>query len=68
MILPYINRVVVSTYQAVSGSGVKAIQERIVDKVFLMNDGEILTEGNPETITEHPLAKKYYFGSHFTSK
>ena len=41
---------------------------RIVDKVFLMNDGEILTEGNPETITEHPLAKKYYFGSHFTSK
>ena len=41
---------------------------RIVDRVFLMNNGEILTEGTPETITKHPLAKKYYFGSHFSFK
>ncbi len=40
---------------------------RIVDKVFLMNNGEILTEGTPETIVKHSLAKKYYFGSHFSS-
>ncbi len=40
---------------------------RIVDKVFLMNNGEILTEGTPKTIVKHPLAKKYYFGSHFSS-
>ena len=38
---------------------------RIVDKVFLMNNGEILTEGTPKTIVKHPLAKKYYFGSIF---
>ena len=39
---------------------------RIVDKIYLMNDGVILDQGTPKQVLQNPLAKKYYFGEQFT--
>ena len=39
---------------------------RIVDKIYLMNNGEILDKGDPKKVSNNPIAKKYYFGDHFT--
>ena len=34
----------------------------VCDKIILMNQGEILSEGDPAQISSDPLAKKFYFG------
>ena len=39
---------------------------RIVDRAYIMNVGEILIEGDRETIANHELAKKFYLGDNFT--
>jgi len=38
----------------------------IVDRGYIMNDGEILVAGEPETIINDETAKKVYLGEHFT--
>ena len=38
---------------------------RIVNKIYLMNNGSILDEGTPQEVLKNPLAQKYYFGEHF---
>ena len=38
----------------------------IVDRAYIMNDGEILVEGEPDYIINNPLAKKVYLGEHFS--
>ncbi len=39
---------------------------RIVDHAYIMNDGEILIEGDRDVIAGDPLARKYYLGDNFT--
>ena len=39
---------------------------RIVDRAYIMNVGEILIEGDRETIAGNELAKKFYLGDTFT--
>lgn len=39
---------------------------RIVDRAYIMNNGQILIEGDRETIASHDLAKKFYLGDNFT--
>lgn len=39
---------------------------RIVDRAYIMNDGEILIEGDRETIAGNKLARKYYLGDNFS--
>ena len=39
---------------------------RIVDRAYILNNGEILIEGDSETIASNELAKKYYLGDNFT--
>ena len=39
---------------------------RIVDRAYIMNVGEILIEGDRETIAGNALAKKFYLGDTFT--
>ena len=34
----------------------------VCDSIILMNQGEILSTGSPEEISQDPLAKKFYFG------
>ena len=38
----------------------------IVDRAYIMNNGEILIEGGRETVANDPLAKKFYLGDNFT--
>lgn len=38
----------------------------IVDKAYILNEGKILMEGDPETIANSELAKKFYLGESFT--
>ena len=38
----------------------------IVDKAYILNDGKILLEGEPDMIATHPLAKKFYLGEEFS--
>lgn len=38
----------------------------IVDKAYILNDGQILLEGEPDMIATHPLAKKFYLGEEFS--
>lgn len=38
----------------------------IVDKAYILNEGQILLEGSPDMIANHPLAKKFYLGEAFT--
>lgn len=38
---------------------------RIVNKIYLMNNGSILDDGSPQEVVKNPLARKYYFGEHF---
>lgn len=38
----------------------------IVDKAYILNDGKILLEGEPDMIAIHPLAKKFYLGEEFS--
>lgn len=38
----------------------------IVDRAYIMNDGEILIEGDRETVSNDPMAKKFYLGDNFT--
>ncbi|NLG12000.1 MAG: LPS export ABC transporter ATP-binding protein [Elusimicrobia bacterium] len=38
---------------------------RITDRAYLINKGEILVEGAPETILAHPDSRKVYFGEKF---
>lgn len=37
----------------------------IVDRAYIMNNGEILLEGDRETVANDPLARKFYLGDHF---
>ena len=37
----------------------------ICDRAYLMNAGEILVHGTPEEITQHPDARRLYFGERF---
>lgn len=39
---------------------------RIVDRAYILNNGEILIEGDSETIAGNELAKKFYLGDNFT--
>jgi lipopolysaccharide export system ATP-binding protein len=36
------------------------------DRAYIVNEGEILVEGNPETISNSELARKFYFGEDFS--
>lgn len=38
----------------------------IVDKAYIMNNGEILLEGTPEQIASSELAKEFYLGKDFS--
>ena len=38
----------------------------IVDRAYIMNLGEILIEGDRDTVANDPLAKKFYLGDNFT--
>lgn len=39
---------------------------RIVDKAYILNEGEILLEGTPEDIAHSEIARKFYLGAAFT--
>ncbi|MCH4166226.1 MAG: LPS export ABC transporter ATP-binding protein [Megasphaera sp.] len=39
---------------------------RIVDKAYILSEGKILLEGNPEMIANNPIARKFYLGEEFT--
>lgn len=39
---------------------------QIVDRAYILNQGEILLEGDSQTIAESPIAKKFYLGEKFT--
>jgi lipopolysaccharide export system ATP-binding protein len=36
------------------------------DRAYIVNEGSILVEGNPETIAKSDLARKFYFGEDFS--
>ena len=38
----------------------------IVDRAYIMNEGQILLEGTPDEIAVNPTAKKFYLGEAFT--
>ena len=38
----------------------------IVDKAYILNEGQILLEGSPQVIANDPVAKKFYLGEEFT--
>ncbi len=38
----------------------------IVDKAYILNEGQILLEGSPQMIANNPVAKKFYLGEEFT--
>lgn len=38
----------------------------IVDKAYILNEGQILLEGSPEFVANNPVAKKFYLGEEFT--
>ena len=38
---------------------------KIVDKVYIVNEGAIFFEGNPEDAVEDEKIKKFYLGSQF---
>ncbi|MDT8445576.1 MAG: LPS export ABC transporter ATP-binding protein [bacterium] len=38
----------------------------IVDRAYIMNDGEILVAGKPQEIIENETARKVYLGEHFS--
>ena len=38
----------------------------IVDRAYILNEGQILVEGDSRTIAESPIAKKFYLGDNFT--
>jgi lipopolysaccharide export system ATP-binding protein len=38
----------------------------IVDKAYILNEGKILLEGDPDTVANDPVAKKFYLGEEFT--
>lgn len=38
----------------------------IVDKAYILNEGQILLEGSPKMIANDPVAKKFYLGEEFT--
>ncbi len=38
---------------------------KVTDYAYLMNDGKILSRGNPQEITQDPLAKRFYLGEGF---
>lgn len=38
----------------------------IVERAYIMNNGEILIEGDRETVAKDPMAKKFYLGDNFT--
>ncbi|HAB89002.1 MAG TPA: LPS export ABC transporter ATP-binding protein [Bacteroidetes bacterium] len=37
----------------------------IVDRAYLMHEGKVFAEGNPQQLAENPLAKKIYLGDRF---
>ncbi len=39
---------------------------RIVDKAYILNEGQILVEGTPEDIAKSDVARKFYLGEAFT--
>lgn len=38
----------------------------IVEKAYILNNGEILTSGDSKTVTNDPIARKFYLGEKFT--
>ena len=38
----------------------------IVNRAYIMDQGEVLLEGDREFLTQHPLARKHYLGEHFS--
>lgn len=38
----------------------------IVDRAYILHDGKVLVEGDPSSISDDPVARKYYFGERFT--
>ncbi|NCO35805.1 MAG: LPS export ABC transporter ATP-binding protein [Armatimonadetes bacterium CG2_30_59_28] len=39
---------------------------RIVDRAYIMNEGDILVSGSAEEVANSPIARKYYLGDRFT--
>ena len=39
---------------------------KIVDKVYILNEGAVFFEGNPEDAVKNPKIKKFYLGSEFS--
>ena len=39
---------------------------KIVDKVYILNEGAIFFEGNPEEAVKNEKIKKFYLGSNFS--
>jgi lipopolysaccharide export system ATP-binding protein len=37
----------------------------IVDRAYILHDGKVLVEGDPDSIADDPVARKYYFGERF---
>ena len=35
----------------------------ICDKIYILHQGRILTQGNPDQIIQHPLVRKIYLGT-----
>ena len=38
----------------------------ICDRAYIINEGVVLAEGDPEHILEHPEVRSVYLGAHFT--
>lgn len=37
----------------------------IVDRAYILNEGQILVEGDSQSVAESPIARKYYLGENF---
>ena len=38
----------------------------LVDRAYLINDGQVMIQGKPETIINDPEARRVYLGDSFT--
>jgi len=38
----------------------------IVDRAYILNEGQILVEGDSTAVARSPIARKYYLGEHFS--
>ena len=38
----------------------------LIDRAYIIHDGQVMTEGTPEEIVAHPDVRRHYLGEHFT--